>query len=76
MLATEFGASQDHVELADKDGIEGSHVDTEIPADEILQDGWSCSTSTSNSTSTSTTSTTSTSTTSTSTSTTILVLLY
>ena len=40
MLATEFGASQDHVELADKDGIEGSHVDTEIPADEILQDGW------------------------------------
>ena len=39
---TEFGASQDHVEPADKDGIEGSHVDTEIPADEILQDGWSC----------------------------------
>ena len=39
---TEFGASQDHVELADKDGIEGSHVDTDIPADEILQDGWSC----------------------------------
>ena len=23
-------------------GIEGSHVDTEVPADEILQDGWSC----------------------------------
>ena len=39
---TEFGASLDHVEPADKDGIEGSHVDTEIPADEILQDGWSC----------------------------------
>ena len=39
---TEFGASQDHVEPADKDGIEGSHVDTESPADEILQDGWSC----------------------------------
>ena len=39
---TEFGASQDHVEPADKDGIEGSHVDTKIPADEILQDGWSC----------------------------------
>ena len=29
---TEFGASQDLVEPADKDGIEGSHVDTEIPA--------------------------------------------
>ena len=41
---TEFGASRDHVEPADKNGIEGSHVDTdtEIPADEILQDGWSC----------------------------------
>ena len=39
---TEFGASQDHVETADKNGIEVSHVDTEIPADEILQDGWSC----------------------------------
>ena len=39
---TEFGASQDHVEPADKDGLEGSHVYTEIPADEILQDGWSC----------------------------------
>ena len=39
---TDFGASQDHVEPADKDGIEGSHVDTEIPIDEILQDGWSC----------------------------------
>ena len=39
---TEFRASQDHVEPADKDGIEGSHIDTEIPADEILQDGWSC----------------------------------
>ena len=38
----EFGASLDHVEPADKDGIEGIHVDTEIPADEILQDGWSC----------------------------------
>ena len=35
---TEFGASQDHVEPADKDGLEVSHVDTEIPADEILQD--------------------------------------
>ena len=39
---TEFGASQDHVEPTDKDGIKGSHVDTEVPADEILQDGWSC----------------------------------
>ena len=27
---TEFGASQDHVEPADKDGIEGSRVDTEV----------------------------------------------
>ena len=25
---TEFGASQDHVEPADKDGLEVSHVDT------------------------------------------------
>ena len=33
---TEFGASQDHVEPADKDGIEVSHVDTEIPADETV----------------------------------------
>ena len=39
---TEFGVSQDHVEPADKNGIEGSHIDTEIPAHEILQDGWSC----------------------------------
>ena len=39
---TEFGAIQDQVEPVDKNGIEGSHVDTEIPADEILQDGWSC----------------------------------
>ena len=42
MVLAEFGASQDHVEPADKNGIEVSHVDTEIPADEILQDGWSC----------------------------------
>ena len=39
---TEFGASQGHVEPADKNRIKGSHIDTEIPADEILQDGWSC----------------------------------
>ena len=39
---TEFGASQDYVEPGDRDGIKGSHVDTEIPVDEILQDGWSC----------------------------------
>ena len=39
---TGFGTSQDHVEPSDKDGIEGSHTDTEIPSDEILQDGWSC----------------------------------
>ena len=39
---TGFGTSQDHVEPSDKDGFKGSHVDTEIPADEILQDGWSC----------------------------------
>ena len=39
---TEFGVRQDYIEPADRNGIEGSHVDTEIPADEILQDGWSC----------------------------------
>ena len=39
---TEFGASQDHVETGDRDEINGSYVDTEVPADEILQDGWSC----------------------------------
>ena len=37
-----FGTSQDHIEPSDKDGFEGSHADTEIPSDEILQDGWSC----------------------------------
>jgi len=39
---TDFGTSQDHAEPSDKDRFEGSHVDTEIPANEILQDGWSC----------------------------------
>ena len=41
-LAEENDASQDHIKPADKGGIEGSHIDAEIPADEILQDGWSC----------------------------------
>ena len=39
---TGFGNSQDHVKPSGKDGFEGSHTDTEIPSDEILQDGWSC----------------------------------
>ena len=38
---TGFGTSQDHVEPSGKDGVEGN-ADTEIPSDEILQDGWSC----------------------------------
>ena len=37
-----IGNSQDHVKPSDDDGSEGSHADTEIPSDEILQDGWSC----------------------------------
>ena len=39
---TGSGTGQDHVEPSGKDGFEGSHADTEIPSDEILQDGWSC----------------------------------
>ena len=39
---TGFGTSQDHVEPSGKAGVEGSHADTKIQSDEILQDGWSC----------------------------------
>ena len=41
-LAEENGASQDHIKPVDRGGSEGGHTDAEIPADEILQDGWSC----------------------------------
>jgi len=34
--------SQDHVKPSCEDGLGGSHTDSEIPSDEILQDGWSC----------------------------------
>jgi len=39
---TGIGTSQDHVKPSCEDGLGGSHADTEIPSDEILQDGWSC----------------------------------
>ena len=39
---TEIGTNQDQVKLSCEDGLEGSHADTEIPSEEILQDGWSC----------------------------------
>ena len=39
---TGIGTSQDHVEPSCENGFGGSHADTEIPSDEILQDGWSC----------------------------------
>jgi len=39
---TWISSSQDQVKPSCEDGLEGSHADTEIPSDEILQDGWSC----------------------------------
>jgi len=36
------GTSQDHVKPSCDDGLRSSHVDTKLPSDEILQDGWSC----------------------------------
>ena len=39
---TWIGTSQDHVKPSCEDGLGGCHADTEIPSDEILQDGWSC----------------------------------
>jgi len=39
---TGISTSQDHVKPSCENGLEGSHADTEIPCDEILQDGWSC----------------------------------
>jgi len=39
---TWIGTSQDHVKPSGDDGLKSSHIDTELPSDEILQDGWSC----------------------------------
>ena len=39
---TGIGTNQDHVKPSCEDGLRNSHADTEIPSDEILQDGWSC----------------------------------
>ena len=39
---TEMDTNQDQVKLSCEEGLEGNHADTEIPSDEILQDGWSC----------------------------------
>jgi len=39
---TGIGISQDHVKPSCEDGLGSSYADTEIPSDEILQDGWSC----------------------------------
>jgi len=39
---TWIGNSQDRVKPSCDDGLMSSQSDTELPSDEILQDGWSC----------------------------------
>jgi len=39
---TWIGNSQDHVKPSCDDGLMSSQSYTELPSDEILQDGWSC----------------------------------
>jgi len=39
---TGIGNNQDYVKPSYEDGLESTHTDTEIPSDEIIQDGWSC----------------------------------
>jgi len=39
---TEIGTSQDHVKPSCEDRLGGNHANTEVPSDDILQDGWSC----------------------------------
>ena len=39
---TWIGTTQDHVKPSCDDGLMSSHIYTELPSDEILQDGWSC----------------------------------
>jgi len=39
---TWIGHSQGHVKPSCDDGLMINHSDTELPSDEILQDGWSC----------------------------------